>query len=373
MKILFVVEYYYPHIGGVETFFQKLAEGLAEQGYNITVFTAQIENSKKEDNINGVNIKRISLPNFGRRYWFTFLAPFWLLFIIPKYNIVHTTTYNAALPAWLISFIFRKKIVITVHEVWQKLWFSVPEMSKISSLLHYCFEWVILKLPYSCYAADADFTKKRLIEFRKSEKNIHRIYLGIDYDLFNKDKCREVKAKKINNNNWICLYFGRPGWVKGLNYLIKAMPLVKAKIKNVQLQLLISNDPPKPYKALIKLINDEKINDIISIQKSVSRESLPNYIASADCVVVPSLSEGFGFSAAETSAMQVPIVATTAGSLPEVLSGKVIFCLPGDSKSLALAIIDAYNNKYKQIPEKKFNWQNTILEYNQIYKTLNIK
>ena len=32
-------------------------------------------------------------------------------------DIIHTTTYNAAFPAFLIGKISRKKIIITVHEI----------------------------------------------------------------------------------------------------------------------------------------------------------------------------------------------------------------------------------------------------------------
>jgi len=54
----------------------------------------------------------------------------------------------------------------------------------------------------------------------------------------------------------------------------------------------------------------------------VSRSELPSYIAASDCIVVPSLSEGFGFAAAESCAMGKLIVASNVASLPEVVSGK---------------------------------------------------
>ena len=39
MKILFVTDYYYPHIGGVEKLFKSLAESLVEKGNKVSVIT----------------------------------------------------------------------------------------------------------------------------------------------------------------------------------------------------------------------------------------------------------------------------------------------------------------------------------------------
>jgi hypothetical protein len=40
IKILFVLEYYSPHIGGMETLFQNLCEGLVKRGYKVAVVTS---------------------------------------------------------------------------------------------------------------------------------------------------------------------------------------------------------------------------------------------------------------------------------------------------------------------------------------------
>lgn len=52
----------------------------------------------------------------------------------------------------------------------------------------------------------------------------------------------------------------------------------------------------------------------------------------------PSRYEGFGFPPLEAMASGVPVVATTAGALPEVLGDGALFVEPGDSDALAEAI-----------------------------------
>jgi glycosyltransferase involved in cell wall biosynthesis len=73
----------------------------------------------------------------------------------------------------------------------------------------------------------------------------------------------------------------------------------------------------------------------------VEEAELARIYAEAEVAVVPSLYEGFSLPAVEAMACAVPVVATTAGALPEVLGrdGEAGFLVPpGDSPALAHAI-----------------------------------
>src|SRR3989339_1156108 len=96
MKILFVLENYVPHIGGVELVFKTLAENLAKE-HDISIITHKLKNTKKFEEINGVKIYRVSC--LQNRYLFSFLAIPKTLRLAKKADIIHTTTYNGAVPA----------------------------------------------------------------------------------------------------------------------------------------------------------------------------------------------------------------------------------------------------------------------------------
>jgi glycosyltransferase involved in cell wall biosynthesis len=74
--------------------------------------------------------------------------------------------------------------------------------------------------------------------------------------------------------------------------------------------------------------------------EGLSTEELVRQYNRAQLLVSPSLYEGFGLPAAEALACGTPVVATTAGALPEIVEEGVSGLLvpPGDAPPLANAI-----------------------------------
>jgi len=73
----------------------------------------------------------------------------------------------------------------------------------------------------------------------------------------------------------------------------------------------------------------------------VSEAELVELFGSAEVAVVPSLYEGFSLPAVEAMACATPLVATTAGALPEVVGPDGVSALhvaPGDPEALAAAV-----------------------------------
>ena len=111
MKVLFVLEYFYPHVGGVETSFLNLARELAKHN-DVMVITSWIPGTDLQEVYEKINILRVKTPSYARRFWFTIISLKTLLKLAGNFDYIHTTAYNAALPAWLVSKILKKRIVI---------------------------------------------------------------------------------------------------------------------------------------------------------------------------------------------------------------------------------------------------------------------
>jgi D-inositol-3-phosphate glycosyltransferase len=370
MKILFVIENYIPHIGGVEMVFKNLAEGLARKGHDITIITHRPKNTEKYEELNGVKIHRINC--LQSRYLFSFLAIPRVLMEARKADIIHTTTFNGAFPAWIASKLTGKKCVITVHEVWIGKWKEYTTMSSIEAGLHNFLERLIHILQFDRYAAVSNSTKQQLLDIGKSPEKTITVYNAVDYGYFDpkKHSGKAVREEYDLEGKFVCLTYGRPGPSKGIEYALKAVPLVNIpKFKHI---FILSKDRQyilklRKLKSLIKELHIE--NKIILIEP-VPHKMLPKYIRAADCVVVPSLSEGFGYTAAEACALGIPVVATRTTSLPEVVSGKYLLVNPKSSEEIATAVERVYHKKYNKTPLRRFTLEKNISGYLKIYREL---
>lgn len=370
MKILFVLENYYPFIGGAEVLFKNLCEGLASRGHEVTVITSRLPGTALTENLNGAHILRVKTPSRASRYWFTFLAIPHALRMAAKADIIQTTTYNGAFPAWLAARLKGKRCLITVHEIIGAGWKDMQGMNWFMAALHRFLEWLIVALPFDRYVSVSQYTAGRLEQYGIKPQKITVVYNGINYDLFNPSRANgsAVRQNLKLGDEFIYLYFGRPGISKGLEYLIKAVPSIAAAVPGAKLLLLLGKEPADRYAKIMALIDQLKIERDIILLDPVPRNELPDYIAASDCVIVPSISEGFGFSAAEACAMDRPIIASNVASLPEIISGKFVLAKPGNTDDLAKSILKVRNNEFTVTAKKYFTWANCIDNYDKIYQ-----
>lgn len=369
MRILFILEYYTPHIGGVETLFKSLTEKLDAEGHEIVVLTNRFEDSlpKYEKTGNTIIIRR----KFYNRYLFTFLAWWPALKFARKAEVIHTTSYNAALPAWLAAKITGTKSLITFHEKWGKLWFQLPWMSYFSKRLHFLFEWMITKLNFDKFVAVSDATRQSLLDSGISKERIEMIYNGINYKDFPNHKGSASKSP------FTFLYFGRAGIAKGLDILIPSFANFISNETDARLILILPKEDNPIVRKVMEMISSYELSSSIIIKNDLSYSDLKNEISTSDAVVIPSYSEGFCFAAIETMAIGTPIISSGLGALKEVVGGKHIttenHTMEALSKAMQLAIagswiekkvnkfplsvtIDAYSNLYQQLLGKQVNF-----------------
>ena len=246
MNICFVYEYYYPHIGGGEVLFQRLAEGIAARGHKVCVITSLLADTQKNEVLNGVEIRRVPVPRFAERYWFTFLAYREISAAAARADVIQVGTYNGAPAAWLAARRHRKPVVLFPFEVLGDLWFKVG-LNPVSALAFRIFEQAVLTLPYDAYSCISQSTMKSLVRFRRARGKAFLAYPGIDYDLFDpsgtdaRNRIRERLG--VDERTFLCSYTGRPGVVKGVEFLLRAVPEIRKRIPEARLLLLLSTSP----------------------------------------------------------------------------------------------------------------------------------
>jgi|TARA_B110000483_G_scaffold229422_1_gene293417 glycosyltransferase involved in cell wall biosynthesis len=358
MKILFVLEHFYPYIGGAEKLFYALATNLAKEGFEVIVVTTQFDKKLPlEEFHKNVKIIRVKCKN---RYVFTFLSVPKIIKNAKGCDFIHTTTYNAAMPAIFVGKLMRKPVFITFHEVWGDLWKRLPFTSLINRNIFFVFEKMLLKLPFEKFIGVSDFTITKLIESGIPKNKVVRIYNGIDYSVF-----KDYQPKSPDTFTYT--YFGRLGISKGLDLLIPAAKKFRKSYPNSKMKLIIPKHPTGIYTKIMKLISSNELDSYIEFHHNLPRQQLYQELLNSSCIVIPSYSEGFCFAAAEVVALNIPIISSHKGALKEVVSGRYIEMSEQSSEALFNALVKACLNQWTISPIKYYHLNDSILEYKEIY------
>jgi glycosyltransferase involved in cell wall biosynthesis len=119
--------------------------------------------------------------------------------------------------------------------------------------------------------------------------------------------------------------------LKGLDPLLRAFAIVSARRRAE----LVVVGQPRPNGPIPRLLDELALNGSVRFVSGVPDAELVAMYAEAEAAVVPSLYEGFSLPAIEAMACGLPVVATSAGALPEVVGDGGLLVPPGDPQALA--------------------------------------
>lgn len=358
MKILFILEHFAPMIGGSEKHFEQLCKGLAQNGHQVTVFTSGGKDLAAHEIRDQIEVIRIKVPN---RFFFTFLSLFRLFRLAGRFDLIHTTSYNAALPSFLIARYYKIPTVITFHEVWGKLWFQLPFLRFHERTLFYLFEQLLLKLNFSKVIAVSKFSEQALNKFYKKD-SIAQIYNGIPY--------HKRPERSEHDTEKVFTYFGRLGVSKGLDLLLPASKAALSNFPDYTLQLIVPKQPRRLYRIMINQIEQLGIQDKIILHETLGAAELHERLISSAFVVIPSYSEGFCFAAAEAVAFDIPVVAAAQGALPEVVGGKHVFAEEQTVACWSKSLERAISGDWDHTAASSFPVEQTLKNHLQLYQSL---
>jgi glycosyltransferase involved in cell wall biosynthesis len=326
IKLLIVCEFFPPHIGGGEKLLLSHAVVLALTGkFDVRVITSKQHTAPAHE---------LVTPHLEvyRYNWFEMFGhPIARLSDLSQHitwaNHVHTVTYSCAAQSLYLARMQHKPIIITFFEILGKQWFKVAS-NPFVALIFLCTEQFLLKLPFTHFHAISNHTHGKLVKHVQSGKTL-MIYPFVD-------------VAKRNNipipYKDYFLFFGRAGRTKGLRVLIRSIADLQTKGITPLFILIIADHPSQDRKQIVEHIKKHQLKNVIVLSQQ-SRDKLVAYIQNATVVVVPSLTEGFGFSAYEASALGKPVIYSSETSLEEVVSAGIQF-ENADFQSLARTIAE---------------------------------
>jgi len=203
--------------------------------------------------------------------------------------------------------------------------------------------------------------------YRFLSSKLATVYLGV-YAVYR----RWLGAEIPEEENTI-LFFGRISPYKGLEYLIKAEPLIAKEIENLKI-IVAGKGDLSPYR---KLIVNPKIYEIHN--QYISNESAGELFQRARCVVLPYTDATQSGVLMTAYAFNKPAIVTDVGGLPEVVEDGVTGFVvpPKDGALLARAIIKLLKdddlrkemkNNIKSKAENEFSWQRIAGQIVEIYR-----
>lgn len=182
------------------------------------------------------------------------------------------------------------------------------------------------------------------------EENVIVIPNAVDLNLF-----RPAPRVSISSSKQAVRVGFAGQWVsrKGMPELLEAWQIVKQALPHAELHLAggpglwkRGGETPGASETAARVDELEKKGLLRSIG-AVPRSKMPEFWNSVDIAVVPSVYEPFGLVALEALACGVPVVATTAGGLKEIVvdgqSGLLV--PPGDAAELARALSALLTNE----------------------------
>lgn len=160
---------------------------------------------------------------------------------------------------------------------------------------------------------------------RVSSSKIRIVPLGVDAHFFVRDNSGSPFSFPY------VLFVGTPQPRKNLERLVSAIDRLASA--GQQLRLVVAGSDGWGA------VDLEGRN--VTVVGRVTDDQLRTLYRHAKCVALVSLHEGFGLPVLEAMAVGVPVVASTAGALPETAGGAAVLVDPFDVKSIASGIEEA--------------------------------
>jgi len=169
-----------------------------------------------------------------------------------------------------------------------------------------------------------------------------RVYIvpnGIDFE----DISHAEGVLRVAHQSPSVLFMGGATRVKGIDVLLKAIPIVKAKIPDVHVYVAGSGSEEAKSRKLAQYLN---ITQNVEFLGFISGEEKCSYYKLADVFVLPSLWESAPVVLLEALAYGKPVVASNVGGIPDMLEdGKTgLLFRPGNADELARKLIILLQN-----------------------------
>jgi glycosyltransferase involved in cell wall biosynthesis len=346
VRILQVCPKYYPSLGGVEQHVRNISERLAHE-HEVTVFACDPSGQlPEEETINGVRIKRFRSFSPQDAYHVSFGMLSELRH--SSFDVVHGHSYHA-IPLLFSSYAGRNRFVVTAHYHGHG---STRLRDTLMSLYKPLGRRALREA--DVITAVSNYEKVLLVKDFQVEDKVVVIPSGIDLDEFK-------GLQKVDRSYKTILCVGRLEEYKGVQYIIKTLPLLN---KDIHLDIVGSG----PYKEkLVEFTKELRLDDRVQFHQDLSKSELLSRYANADVFVLLSKYEAFGTVVAESLAAGTPCIVASTSALAEWIDNMNCFGIdyPISIDKLARLATDVIGKRANGV--KLWDWDDVVVETLRVY------
>lgn len=334
LRILTVVDGYYPSTGGAELQAGLISRALVNAGHRVTILAPRLEVHRPlHEEIDGIAVERIAYPRVRMLGALVLGLKFaWRLYARRhEYDAIHIhMAKNLATVAGLLRPLLNRPVVVKISGAWEfEGGILDPRLRRkpVVRLMNACIRRI------DCVQCISEFTRRMLVEAGYAANRIRMIPNAVDV--------RRFRLAVPSDDQPSVLFVGRVEPVKGLDVLIDAWPTVRAR---VPAKLVIAGDG-SVLEALKRRARERGVEDSVRFLGNVS--NVADLLAQSALYVQPSHQEGLPNSVLEAMAAGLPIVATrVSGNEDLVLDGRNGRLVPpGQAERLAEALIEVLSNR----------------------------
>jgi len=333
-------------------FVLDLGAEIVSTGHRVKVVAPGDKDIPRQETMNGVEIHRFfyMIPHSQQRLTYgsgipanlkksiraKLQVPLFLIAFLKKAlsvcsdcDVIHGHWIASGLIGVVLKHLYGKPLVVTAHG---------SDIHGMNTKLGRNIVRIALKKA-DCIITVSEDLNLKLLSWGVDRDKIRVVPNGVNITDFPGCKVDTLRLRlDLSQDRKYVLFVGRLVPVKGVEFLLRAIPEIEQEIKNVSVILIGDGQETAFLRRLSVQLNVSKKVHFLGTQ---AHTKVAEFMAACDLLVLPSLSEGLPVTILEAMASGIPIVATNVGGIPELIKNgeNGILVPPMDVPALSRAIV----------------------------------
>ena len=322
-RVAMLIQKYYPHVGGAERQIQRLVPRLQTRGFEVCIITRHEPGLSRFEMVDGVPVYRLMCPGPKAIAALFYIAGAFALLSRLRPDLIHAhEILSPASAALLAKRFFGWPVVVKVLRGGMR--------GDVYKLKHRAF-WK-QRFQALCRGVDSFIVISHEIDQELAALGVpttKRAFIpnGVDTETFappGDSQKEQLRARLLlPAEGPLVVYLGRLTFEKRVDHLIRIWPTIRDAFPLAQLLIIGTGPQEENLRALGSSVSGVKftgqVNDALS------------YLQAADLFVLPSATEGLSNSLLEAMSIGLPVLATSVGGTPDVVThGQNGYLIPPD-------------------------------------------